>query len=181
MQLDAAGAVQTLDDPVPNAYACRPNPFRAGTIIITTTLLADAGPDERRAVLAHEQAHNARRHALALQLCALATILDPLPWGVQRACEYSAERDADCHAADVTSPAIAAKRDPPERPPPTPRARRPRPRPHPHRRPRPSAAPTTIYRRGPAIALTTAAIFAVLATLASAHQTELLFQALRTH
>ena len=81
------------------AYAL---PGRPGRIVITGELLDHLGTDGRAALIAHEQAHLAGRHHLFVAAARLAAATNPTLVPVARSVEYTVERWADEHAADVT-------------------------------------------------------------------------------
>jgi Zn-dependent protease with chaperone function len=71
--------VTVLDHPVPLAY-CLPRRMggRAGPIVVTTATLQQLDPAQLAAVLAHEHAHQARRHHVLLLVADALRI--GLPW-----------------------------------------------------------------------------------------------------
>jgi Zn-dependent protease with chaperone function len=66
-----------------------------GRIVVTTGLLHNLEPAERRAVLAHEAAHLRGHHQIYVQLTELAAAANPLLRPVARAVRYGVERWAD--------------------------------------------------------------------------------------
>jgi len=105
--------VTVLDHPVPLAY-CLPGRSRgrAGTVVVTTATLEQLEPAQLEAVLAHERAHQTRRHH-ALLLVAQALRIG-FPWlpaaraahsAVARMVELAADDDAVHHhsRADVAT------------------------------------------------------------------------------
>jgi Zn-dependent protease with chaperone function len=81
------------------AYAL---PGRPGRIVVSGELLDCLGTDGRAALIAHEQAHLSGRHHLFVSAARLAAAANPMLLPVARAVEYTIERWADEHAADVT-------------------------------------------------------------------------------
>jgi Zn-dependent protease with chaperone function len=84
-----------VDDERVGAYAV---PGRPGRTVVSKSLLRALKPAERRAVLAHENAHLEHRHFLYVQLAALAAaanpLLRPVTLAVRRAVESWADEDA---------------------------------------------------------------------------------------
>jgi Zn-dependent protease with chaperone function len=104
--------VTVLDHPVPLAY-CLPRRVggRRGPVVITTATLQQLDPGQLRAVLAHEHAHQTRRHH-ALLLVAEALRIG-FPWlpaarTAQGALARLIELDADDAAAGRHDPAEVA-------------------------------------------------------------------------
>jgi hypothetical protein len=87
----SAGLV-VVDDERTGAYAV---PGLRGRIVVTTTLLRALDPDERRAVLDHEQSHLGHRHVLYVQLVELAAAANPLLRPAARAVRSAVEEWAD--------------------------------------------------------------------------------------
>ncbi|MFJ6662563.1 M56 family metallopeptidase [Streptomyces sp. NPDC091383] len=81
---------------VPRACAV---PGRPGRILVTSAMLGALGPEERRALLAHERAHLAHRHDVLVTAAALAAAADPLLSPVRSTVGYLVERWADERAA----------------------------------------------------------------------------------
>jgi len=81
------------------AYAL---PGRPGRIVVSGELLDQLNADGRAALIAHEQAHLAGRHHLFVAATRLAAAANPMLIPVARAVEFTVERWADEHAADVT-------------------------------------------------------------------------------
>lgn len=80
----------------------RPEAFAvAGRIVVTASMLRALSAPQRRALLAHERAHLARRHSILLAMVQLAAAANPLLIPVQRAVGYLCERHADEVAADA--------------------------------------------------------------------------------
>jgi Zn-dependent protease with chaperone function len=88
-----------LPDPNPTAFAV---PGWPGRIVASAGLLRALSPAERRAVLAHEQAHLDGRHDLHLTGAALAAAVNPLLARVPAAIRLATERWSDEVAAAVT-------------------------------------------------------------------------------
>ena len=98
--LHAEDGIVVVPGPAIEAYAL---PGRPGRIVVSGRLL-DCLDDRRRAALiAHEQAHLARRHHLFTTVARLAAAANPLLVPVARSVDYTVERWADEHAAAVTS------------------------------------------------------------------------------
>jgi hypothetical protein len=74
-------------------------PGKPGEILLTTGMLRVLGADERRAVVAHERAHLAHRHHLAMLLVSAAVAVNPLLRPVRDTVGYLVERWADEEAA----------------------------------------------------------------------------------
>lgn len=94
-----ASPLVVLPDRSPHAFAL---PGWPGRIVATTGLLEACTAEERRAVLAHEQAHLDARHDLHLAAVAIAAALDPALARVPRAARLASERWADESAARAT-------------------------------------------------------------------------------
>jgi peptidase M48-like protein len=92
----AAGGVVVADWAQPLAVAV---PGRPGEVLVTTGMLRVLGAAERRAVLAHERAHLAHRHHIAVLLAGAAAALNPLLLPVRETVVYLVERWADEVAA----------------------------------------------------------------------------------
>ena len=91
-----AGSLVVLDNDRPDAFA---TPGADGRIVVTRGLLRALGPDERRALLAHEAAHLAHRHAWWLLATELAAAANPMLVPTARAVRHTVERWADEDAA----------------------------------------------------------------------------------
>lgn len=74
-------------------------PFGGGRIVVSRRMLAELGPGETRALLAHERAHLRGRHHWFLALAGLAVALNPLVRPVKTTLEFALERWADEVAA----------------------------------------------------------------------------------
>lgn len=101
--------IHVVDSDRPLAYA---QPGQRGGIVITTTMFDVLSPAERRAVLAHEQAHLRHRHDRYL---ALAATIDspptrPLTRCLRAALERWADEDAATSTGDRTTVATAIAR-----------------------------------------------------------------------
>jgi hypothetical protein len=81
------------------AYAL---PGRPGRIVVSGELLDRLDADGRTALIAHEQAHLSGRHHLFVAAARLAAAANPMLIPVARSVEFTVERWADEHAADVT-------------------------------------------------------------------------------
>ncbi|OLB73498.1 MAG: hypothetical protein AUI14_26030 [Actinobacteria bacterium 13_2_20CM_2_71_6] len=92
----APGSLVVLDNERPDAFA---TPGAKGRIVVTTGLLRALTGDERRALLAHEAAHLAHRHAWWLLAAELAVAANPMLAPTIRAVGHAVERWADEDAA----------------------------------------------------------------------------------
>ena len=92
----AAGGVVVADWAEPLAVAV---PGRPGEVLLTTGMLRVLTAAERDAVLAHERAHLAHRHHLAMLLIGAASAVNPLLRPARDAVGYLVERWADEEAA----------------------------------------------------------------------------------
>jgi Zn-dependent protease with chaperone function len=102
-----ADGLVVLDDDEPDAYAL---PGISGRIVVSTAMLRVLSPQERRALLAHEGAHLARRHHVSLELAELAAAADPLLRATARAVRLAVEREADeVAAAEVGDRRLVAR------------------------------------------------------------------------
>lgn len=91
-----------VDDRQVGAYAV---PTGGGRTVVSRDLLASLEPDERRALLAHEQAHLTHRHYLYVQVVDLAAAAHPLLRSVARAVHRVVESWADQDAVRATGDA----------------------------------------------------------------------------
>lgn len=91
----AAGLV-VVEDEHPDAYAL---PGLGGRVIVSTGMMRALPAGERRALLAHEQAHLSHRHYLYVQLAELAAAANPLLRPLSAAVRAGVERWADEAAA----------------------------------------------------------------------------------
>jgi Zn-dependent protease with chaperone function len=98
-QLHGSDAVVVVPGPEIEAYAM---PGRPGRIVISDLLLDRLGARSRAALIAHEQAHLSARHYLFVAAARLAGAANPMLIPVARSVEYTVERWADEHAAEVT-------------------------------------------------------------------------------
>ncbi len=106
-RLGAPGALVVLDTDRPDAFA---TPGPRGRIVITAGLLRALGPDERRALIAHESSHLTHRHAWWLLAADLAAAANPLLLPTGRAVRHAVERWADEDAArEVTDRRLVAR------------------------------------------------------------------------
>jgi Zn-dependent protease with chaperone function len=94
----AAGVVVVPGSGV-EAYALPGNP---GRIVVSGELLDSLGARGCAALIAHEQAHLSGRHHLFVAAARLAAAANPMLLPVARSVEFTVERWADEHAADVT-------------------------------------------------------------------------------
>ncbi|WP_433291838.1 M56 family metallopeptidase [Actinoplanes sp. CA-030573] len=91
-----AGGLVVADWAEPLAVAV---PGRPGEVLLTTGMLKVLDASERRAVLAHERAHLAHRHHVAVLLASAAAAVNPLLRPARDAVAYLVERWADEEAA----------------------------------------------------------------------------------
>jgi Zn-dependent protease with chaperone function len=110
-QLSGPDRLVITDDDRPTAYSV---PTRAGAIVVSTGMLRLLSPDERRALLAHEDSHLRHRHALYVLLADLAAaanpLLRPLAGRVRLAVELQADEDAVAETGDRRTVARALAR-----------------------------------------------------------------------
>jgi Zn-dependent protease with chaperone function len=110
-QLGGLDRLVITHDDRPTAYAV---PTRAGAIVVSTGMLRLLGADERRALLAHEDAHLRHRHGLYVLLADLAAaanpLLRPLAGRVRLAVELHADEDAVAEIGDRRAVARALAR-----------------------------------------------------------------------
>jgi Zn-dependent protease with chaperone function len=97
--LPGSGQVVVVPDEAADAYTV---PGWPGRIVITSGMLAALSDDERRVLLAHEQAHAAGCHYLFTAAARLAAAANPLLLPLSRAVDYTTERWADERAAAST-------------------------------------------------------------------------------
>jgi Zn-dependent protease with chaperone function len=86
------GELVVISDQRPLAFAA---PGRPGRIVVTDSMLAALTGEQRRVVLAHERAHLAGRHSVALSMARLAAAANPMLAPLRRAVAFLCERDAD--------------------------------------------------------------------------------------
>jgi Zn-dependent protease with chaperone function len=91
----AAGLV-VIENEHPDAYAL---PGLGGRVVVSTGMMRALPADERRVLLAHEQAHLSHRHYLYLQLAEVAAAANPLLRPLAAAVHAGVERWADEAAA----------------------------------------------------------------------------------
>ncbi|WP_329384426.1 M56 family metallopeptidase [Streptomyces sp. NBC_01716] len=97
-----------LPDPEPYAYALPGHGRRGGEgaaqgrIVVSGALLGRLTPSERKALLAHEEAHLTGRHHRCLLAVQLAARANPLLRPLRAAVAYTTERWADEEAARTT-------------------------------------------------------------------------------
>jgi Zn-dependent protease with chaperone function len=94
----AVGRLVVVHDLQPDAYAL---PGLRGRIVVSTGMLQALPADERRVLLAHEDAHLNHHHHLYVQAAHLAAAANPLLRPLTRAVETGIERWADEIAADT--------------------------------------------------------------------------------
>jgi len=91
-----AQGLVVVDDDHPDAYAL---PGIGGRVVVSTAMLRALPADERRVLLAHEDAHLRCRHHAYIQLADLATAANPVLGPVSAAVRVGIERWADEEAA----------------------------------------------------------------------------------
>jgi Peptidase family M48 len=125
--LPGSEQVVVVPDEAADAYTV---PGWPGRIVITSGMMAALSDEERRVLLAHEQAHAAGCHYLFTAAARLAAAANPLLRPMAVAVGYSVERWADERAASATGDrplaartiakaALAAAAAPPSRPAPS--------------------------------------------------------------
>jgi Zn-dependent protease with chaperone function len=103
----ATGDFVLINDESAFAYAV---PGRHHRIVASTGMLKTLSGLQRRALLAHEQAHLRHHHHVYVQLGRLAAAANPLMRPVSRAIDLAVERWADETAArEVGDPAVVAR------------------------------------------------------------------------
>jgi Zn-dependent protease with chaperone function len=101
------GDLTVVVDERPMAHAL---PGRPGRITVSTGMLALLSPAERRALLAHERAHLARRHHLFVAVTDVVAAASPLLWPLAGTIRFTTERWADEIAArQVGDRAVVAR------------------------------------------------------------------------
>ena len=96
-ELDPDGQrIVIVNDSVPTAFAVTGYP---GRVIVSTAMLNALEPDERAALLAHEEAHLRHHHQIYLQLTKLAAAANPLLRPLVDLVHTATERWADEDAA----------------------------------------------------------------------------------
>lgn len=104
--LPVVNGLAIVDDPTLHAYAV---PGRRRLVVVSTGMLQELSGPQRRALLAHEDAHLRHHHHLYAQLARLAAAANPLMRPVARAVASSLERWADADAVrEVGDPAVVA-------------------------------------------------------------------------
>jgi hypothetical protein len=104
--LPAVGDLSVVQDSAVHAYAV---PGRGGRVVVSTGMLRTLSGPQRRALLAHEQAHLRYHHHRYAQLARLAAAANPLMLRVALAVDQAIERWADAAAVrEVGDPAIVA-------------------------------------------------------------------------
>jgi Zn-dependent protease with chaperone function len=112
-----AGGLVVVEDDHPDAYALPgiglPGiglPGIGGRVVVSTAMMRALPADERRVLLAHEQAHLSHRHYLYVQLAELAAAANPLLRPLTAAVRAGVERWADeVAAAGVGDRQLAAR------------------------------------------------------------------------
>ncbi|MFR9799282.1 M56 family metallopeptidase [Streptomyces sp. MS06] len=121
----ATGDLCVIDSPYPDAYALPGRPHR---IVVTTGMLRSLGPDEHRALFAHERAHLRGGHHHFLVAAELAAHCHPGLRPLRSCVRFAVERAADEAAATdigdrrllaraIARAALAAHDTQPPRPP----------------------------------------------------------------
>lgn len=93
------GRLVVLEEDYPQAYTLA---ALSGRVVVSTGMLRVLAPEERRALLAHEEAHVRHRHPLLLLATQLAGAANPLLRPAVAAVHWAIERWADESAAAVT-------------------------------------------------------------------------------
>jgi beta-lactamase regulating signal transducer with metallopeptidase domain len=181
---DRDGELAVLDDPRPTAHALAGTLTHRGRVVVSTGLLAALDDDERAAVLAHEHAHLAHGHRFFDAAATLASAINPLLAPVRRHLAFALERWADEDAAARTSRPVAARAltraalarlaTPPGPALPLDRLGVPQ-------RVTALLRPPPTHRAGLAWLVTVVALASAVAVAWATHDTEELFEALRTH
>lgn len=96
-RLGGAGRLVIACDDRPLAYAV---PAAPRAIVISTGMLRLLSADERRALIAHEDAHLRQNHAVYVVLAGLAAAANPLLRPLARQVRLAVEIEADAAAAD---------------------------------------------------------------------------------
>ncbi len=96
-RLGGAGRLVIARDDRPLAYAV---PAAPRAIVISTGMLRLLSADERRALIAHEDAHLRQNHAVYVVLAGLAAAANPLLRPLARQVRLAVEIEADAAAAD---------------------------------------------------------------------------------
>ena len=120
------GQLAVIEDETAAAFAVPGLTGRRGRVVVSTGMLAALDHGQRRALLAHEQAHLAGRHHLFLAAAHLAAAANPMLRPAERVVAFTVERWADEWAAEVTgdrrttalavgTAALAKARRPPSR------------------------------------------------------------------
>jgi Zn-dependent protease with chaperone function len=97
-RLGGAGRLVIAHDDRPLAYAVPAGP-RA--VVISTGMMRLLSADERRALIAHEDAHLRQNHAVYVVLAGLAAAANPLLRPLARQVRLAVELEADAAAADA--------------------------------------------------------------------------------
>jgi hypothetical protein len=101
------GDLTVIEDDRPLAHAL---PGRPGRIVVSTSMLAVLRPAERRALLAHEQAHLDHRHHLFVAVIDVLAAANPLLRPLTGTIRFTTERWADEIAAgQVGDRAVVAR------------------------------------------------------------------------
>ncbi|HET7388490.1 MAG TPA: M56 family metallopeptidase [Nocardioidaceae bacterium] len=104
---DLSEGLVLVPDPSPGAFAL---PGMRGKIVITTGMLQALTAPERRALIAHEQAHLSHHHQIYIQATELAAAANPLLFRLPGQVRAQAERWADEQAAqDVDDRMLTAR------------------------------------------------------------------------
>jgi hypothetical protein len=95
----APGELAVIDSDTATAFAVPGRPGRPGRILVSTGMLSTLTTRQRAALLAHERAHLAGHHHLALGLMRIVSAACPLVWPLRRGLAFCIERCADEQAA----------------------------------------------------------------------------------
>ena len=104
-----SSSVVVVEDPLPVAHALPRTILLPGRVIVSSGLLAALDADERAAVLAHEHAHLRHGHRVFTVAGALATAMNPLLTPVRNDLAFVLERWADEDAVVRTSRGTTAR------------------------------------------------------------------------
>jgi len=101
--------VAVVQDRRPSAHALPGTLVHRGRVVVSTGLLDALDHEERAAVLAHEHAHLAHAHRVFVIVAALTAALNPLVWRCRDDVGFALERWADEDAAGRTSRRVIAR------------------------------------------------------------------------
>jgi beta-lactamase regulating signal transducer with metallopeptidase domain len=106
---EAGSTIIVVQEATPAAHAVPATLSYAGRVVVTTGLLEELDVDERTAVVAHERAHLIHRHQMFAMVTALAAALNPILVLARADVAFAMERWADEEAAARTSPTVVAR------------------------------------------------------------------------